>query len=144
MKFLHAQLSSRLCRCLSFPNHEANDQTVIDFRGENASIQTYRDVETGQCPCDVRNAHTRRDFLIGNDERTGGKPPFGLRPTVGIKESYVYSMVQSSPSNVTRMLCASVFSCSTSGKCKSTYLVLMCLETFFKSLLRQKVVRHFK
>ena len=31
-----------------------------------------------------------------------------------------------------------------SGKCKSTYLVLMCLETFFKSLLRQKVVRHFK
>ena len=32
----------------------------------------------------------------------------------------------------------------TSGKCKSTYLVLMCLETFFKSLLRQKVVRHFK
>ena len=32
----------------------------------------------------------------------------------------------------------------TSGKCKSSYLVLMCLETFFKSLLRQKVVRHFK
>ena len=31
-----------------------------------------------------------------------------------------------------------------SGKCKSPYLVLMCLETFFKSLLRQKVVRHFK
>ena len=31
-----------------------------------------------------------------------------------------------------------------SGKCKLTYLVLMCLETFFKSLLRQKVVRHFK
>ena len=31
-----------------------------------------------------------------------------------------------------------------SGKCKSSYLVLMCLETFFKSLLRQKVVRHFK
>ena len=24
-----------------------------------------------------------------------------------------------------------------SGKCKSTYLALMCLETFFKSLLRQ-------
>ena len=24
----------------------------------------------------------------------------------------------------------------TSGKCKSSYLVLMCLETFFKSLLR--------
>ena len=31
-----------------------------------------------------------------------------------------------------------------SGKCKSPYLVLMCLETFFKSLLRQKVLRHFK
>ena len=31
-----------------------------------------------------------------------------------------------------------------SGKCKSSYLVLMCLETFFESLLRQKVVRHFK
>ena len=31
-----------------------------------------------------------------------------------------------------------------SGKCKLTYLVLMCLEIFFKSLLRQKVVRHFK
>ena len=26
---------------------------------------------------------------------------------------------------------------ATSGKCKSTYLALMCLETFFKSLLRQ-------
>ena len=26
---------------------------------------------------------------------------------------------------------------SASGKCKSTYLALMCLETFFKSLLRQ-------
>ena len=79
MRPLHAQLWRRL----SFSNHEANDQTGIDFRGENASIQTYRDVETGQCPCDVRNAHARRDFLIGNDERTGGKPPFGLRPTVG-------------------------------------------------------------
>ena len=85
MRPLHAQLSPRLWRRLSFSNHEANDQTGIDFRGENASIQTYRDVETGQCPCDVRNAHARRDFLIGNDERTGGKPPFGLRPTVGNK-----------------------------------------------------------
>ena len=84
MRPLHAQLSPRLWRRLSFSNHEANDQTGIDFRGENASIQTYRDVETGQRPCDVRNAHARRDFLIGNDERTGGKPPFGLRPTVGI------------------------------------------------------------
>ena len=83
MRPLHAHLSPRLWRRLSFSNHEANDQTGIDFRGENASIQTYRDVETGQRPCDVRNAHARRDFLIGNDERTGGKPPFGLRPTVG-------------------------------------------------------------
>ena len=70
-----------------------------------------------------------------------GAPP---RWALGFKSSLcAYLHMLPRPWRITRAMAFSSIMLS-SGKCKSTYLVLMCLETFFKSLLRQKVVRHFK